>query len=158
MSDIERFMKAQEGTYDTALSEIRSGHKRSHWIWYIFPQLSGLGHSGLAQYYEIKDLKEAEEYMDDPVLSERLIEISEALLSLESSDPEDVMGYPDNLKLKSCMTLFSIVSDNPVFENVAWTLAQFPIMTKYKFIFSLSLMFFYTITDTKNLSRSACLS
>lgn len=76
MSDIDRFLKAQENDYDKALSEIRAGHKRSHWIWYIFPQISGLGHSGMTQYYEIKDLKEAEEYMADPVLSERLIEIS----------------------------------------------------------------------------------
>lgn len=118
MSDIERFLKAQENDYDRALSEIRSGHKRSHWIWYIFPQISGLGHSGMAQYYEIKDRKEAEEYLADPVLSERLVEISEALLDFESNDPEDVMGYPDDLKLKSSMTLFSSVSDNPVFEKV----------------------------------------
>ena len=118
MSDIDRFLKAQENDYDKALSEIRAGHKRSHWIWYIFPQISGLGHSGMTQYYEIKDLKEAEEYMADPVLSERLIEISEALLGLKSNDPKDVMGYPDDLKLKSSMTLFSIVSNNPVFEKV----------------------------------------
>ena len=72
----------------------------------------------MAQYYEIKDLAETEEYMADPVLSARLIEISEALLGLESNDPEDIMGYPDNLKLKSSMTLFSMVSDNPVFQKV----------------------------------------
>ena len=118
MSNIQRFLKAQEYDYETALAEIRSGHKRSHWIWYIFPQISGLGHSGMAQYYEIKDLAETEEYMADPVLSARLIEISEALLGLESNDPEDIMGYPDNLKLKSSMTLFSMVSDNPVFQKV----------------------------------------
>ena len=118
MSDIQRFLKAQEHDYDTALAEIKSSHKRSHWIWYIFPQIAGLGHSSTAQYYEIKDRAEAEEYMADPMLSARLIEISEALMGLESSDPEDVMGYPDDLKLKSSMTLFSMVSDNPVFQKV----------------------------------------
>ncbi len=118
MSDLSRFLKAQEHDYDIAIAEIRSGHKRSHWIWYIFPQIAGLEYSSTAEYYAIKDKAEAEEYMADPVLSERLVEISNALLELDSNDAGDVMGYPDDLKLKSSMTLFSLVSDNPVFQKV----------------------------------------
>ena len=97
MSDLSRFVKAQETDYERALSEIRSGHKRSHWIWYIFPQIAGLGFSSTAQYYAIKDRKEAEDYLKNDLLRERLVEISEALLLLESNDADDVMGYPDDL-------------------------------------------------------------
>ena len=118
MADLSRFLNAQARDYEQALSEIRAGRKRSHWIWYIFPQLDGLGYSGTARYYAIKDRAEAEAYMEDPVLSGRLIEISKALLELESDDPTEVMGYPDDLKLRSSMTLFSMVSDDPVFKKV----------------------------------------
>ena len=118
MADLSRFLNAQARDYEQALSEIRAGRKRSHWIWYIFPQLDGLGYSGTARYYAIKDRAEAEAYMEDPVLSVRLIEISNALLELESNDPTEVMGYPDDLKLRSSMTLFSMVSDDPVFKKV----------------------------------------
>ena len=118
MADLSRFLNAQARDYEQALSEIRAGRKRSHWIWYIFPQLDGLGYSGTARYYAIKDRAEAEAYMEDPVLSGRLIEISNALLELESDDPTEVMGYPDDLKLRSSMTLFSMVSDDPVFKKV----------------------------------------
>ena len=118
MADLSRFLNAQARDYETALREIRAGHKRSHWIWYIFPQLEGLGYSGTAQYYAIRGREEAEAYMEDPVLSKRLIEIYEALLELDSDDPTEVMGYPDDLKLRSSMTLFSMVSDNPVFQKV----------------------------------------
>ena len=118
MADLSRFLNAQARDYEQALSEIRAGRKRSHWIWYIFPQLDGLGYSGTARYYAIKDRAEAEAYMEDPVLSGRLIEISKALLELDSDDPTEVMGYPDDLKLKSSMTLFSMVSDDPVFQKV----------------------------------------
>ena len=118
MADLSRFLNAQARDYEQALSEIRAGRKRSHWIWYIFPQLDGLGYSGTARYYAIKDRAEAEAYMGDPVLSGRLIEISKALLELESDDPTEVMGYPDDLKLRSSMTLFSMVSDDPVFKKV----------------------------------------
>ena len=106
MYDLNRFLKAQERDYDTALSEIRSGHKRSHWIWYIFPQVKGLGFSSISEFYGIDGLAEAKAYMENGTLRRRLIEISEALLTLESSDAGDVMGYPDDLKLKSSMTLF----------------------------------------------------
>ncbi len=119
MSDLSRFLKAQESDYGRALAEIRSGHKRSHWIWYIFPQLKGLGKSHMAEYYGIDGIREAKAYMADPVLSARLVEISEALLELESRDPGEVMGYPDDLKLKSSMTLFrEAAPDVPVFQAV----------------------------------------
>ncbi len=115
---LDRFLSAQERSYDTALSEIRNGRKRSHWMWYIFPQIAGLGMSSTAQYYAIADIDEAKEYISHPVLGARLIEISNALLSLKSSDASAVMGYPDDLKLCSSMTLFALVSDDPVFDAV----------------------------------------
>lgn len=119
MSDLSRFIKAQETDYERALSEIRSGHKRSHWIWYIFPQIAGLGFSSTAQYYAIKDRKEAEEYLKNDLLRERLVEISEALLRLESNDAGEVMGYPDDLKLRSSMTLFhEVAPETEVFQKV----------------------------------------
>lgn len=115
---LNRFLTAQERSYDAALAEIKAGRKRTHWMWYIFPQIAGLGMSSTAQYYSIQDRLEAEEYMEHPVLGARLLEISRALLTLESSDATAVMGYPDDLKLRSCMTLFAQVSDDPVFEAV----------------------------------------
>lgn len=116
--DLNRFITAQERSYDAALSEIRSGRKRTHWMWYIFPQIEGLGRSSTAQYYAISDLQEAKEYYAHPVLGPRLVEISEALLSLDGDNATTVMGYPDDLKLKSSMTLFAIASGNPVFTKV----------------------------------------
>ena len=117
--DLSRFLKAQERDYKTALAEIRSGRKRSHWIWYIFPQLKGLGFSTLSYHYGIDDIDEAKAYMKDPVLSARLIEISRALLTLDSSDPGRVMGFPDDLKLCSSMTLFHAAApEEPVFSQV----------------------------------------
>lgn len=119
MSDgIQRFVEAQKHSYDTALEEIKRGKKRSHWMWYIFPQMKGLGYSSTAQYYGIENRKEAEEYLAHPILGSRLLEISKELLKLESNDPRAVMGDPDNWKLKSCMTLFEIVSNEPVFGQV----------------------------------------
>lgn len=106
MSNLERFHKAQRYDYKQALEEIRSGRKRTHWIWYIFPQIAGLGFSSTSEYYAIRDLEEAKDYLADPVLREHLEEISGALLELPCSDPSRVMGYPDDLKLRSCMTLF----------------------------------------------------
>lgn len=117
--DLDRFKKAQEEDYPYALQEIKAGRKRSHWIWYIFPQLKGLGFSSMSEYYGIDGCAEAQAYIADPLLRERLVEISEALLALESNNPTQVMGYPDDLKLKSSMTLFSEVApDIPVFEQV----------------------------------------
>ncbi len=117
-SNLERFIKAQEMDYDTALSEIKNGHKRSHWMWYIFPQIQGLGHSEMSRYYAIKDKEEARAYMEHPVLGARLMEISEALMKLRTNDISGVMAYPDDRKLRSSMTLFSLVSNEPVFQNV----------------------------------------
>ena len=114
---MQRFIKAQERDYETALSEIRSGRKRSHWIWYIFPQIKGLGYSSTAQYYEIKDTAEAKEYIAHPILYPRLLEITSALLENEGKI-ENIMGYPDNLKLKSSMTLFYLVSGERLFKEV----------------------------------------
>lgn len=116
--DLNRFITAQEHSYDAALSEIKSGRKRTHWMWYIFPQIEGLGHSSTAQFYAIRDLQEAKEYYAHPVLGPRLVEISEALLALDGDNATAVMGYPDDLKLKSSMTLFAIASGNPVFTQV----------------------------------------
>ena len=115
---LDRFIKAQETDYPIALSEIRSGRKRSHWMWYIFPQYKGLGFSSTAQYYAIQNRKEAEEYLAHPVLGKRLLEISEFLSELESDDASKVMGYPDDMKLKSSMTLFYLVSGNDIFKKV----------------------------------------
>ncbi|MBQ7216470.1 MAG: DUF1810 domain-containing protein [Synergistaceae bacterium] len=118
--DLERFVTPQEYDYPVALREIKAGHKRSHWIWYIFPQLKGLGRSHRAQVYGIEDIGEARAYLEHEVLGARLREICGALMQLESSDPSEVMGgYPDDLKLQSCMTLFAAISeDNSVFHRV----------------------------------------
>lgn len=119
MYDLSRFLKAQERDYETALSEIRAGHKRSHWIWYIFPQVKGLGFSSTSEFYGIDGLAEAEAYMENETLASRLVEISEALLLLSSSDASEVMGYPDDLKLRSSMTLFAeAAGEVPVFQKV----------------------------------------
>lgn len=115
---LERFVKAQEGSYEIALNEIKHGRKRSHWMWYIFPQIKGLGYSSTAQYYAIQDKKEAENYLKHPVLSKRLMEISEELLRLDSNNASEVFGYPDDMKLKSSMTLFHCVSGNKLFQRV----------------------------------------
>ncbi len=106
--DLERFVKTQAQMYATALNEIRTGQKISHWIWFIFPQLKALGFSSTAQYYGIADLAEAKAYLAHPILRAHLIEISQALLALDDSDPSRVMGFPDDLKLCSSMTLFEV--------------------------------------------------
>lgn len=117
--DLRRFLKAQETDYDMALSEIRSGRKRSHWMWYIFPQIHGLGCTGISQYYSIQSLQEAKDYIHDPVLGRHLVEISNALLELKISDPHRLFGSPDDMKLRSCMTLFEVADpDEPVFGKV----------------------------------------
>ena len=118
MDGLERFVQAQEGSYARALQKIKNGRKTSHWMWYIFPQLSGLGHSQTARYYAIRDRAEAAAYMAHPVLGSRLLEISSELLKLKSSDAREIMGWPDDLKLKSSMTLFGLVSREPVFRQV----------------------------------------
>lgn len=116
--NLERFIKAQEYDYKIALDEIRKGRKESHWIWYIFPQISSLGYSDMAKYYGINDLEEAKKYIDNEILGYRLIEISNELLKLNVKDLTYVLGDIDTLKVKSCMTLFELVSDNSVFSEV----------------------------------------
>lgn len=119
MSDLERFKKAQKSSYDTALKEIKNGRKKSHWMWYIFPQIQGLGYSPTARYYAIQNIDEAREYLADPVLGPRLTEICEAALAAASSDPGEVFGYPDDLKLCSSMTLFEAANpENKIFGKV----------------------------------------
>ena len=113
--DLNRFITAQQNNYKTALDEIKAGYKRSHWMWYIFPQISGLGHSAMAKKYEIVNLEEAKLYIDNDYLRNNLIEISQALLDCGNDDIEDIMGFPDNFKLCSCMTLFELVTPE---ENV----------------------------------------
>lgn len=115
---LEQFVKAQEGSYEIALKEIKQGRKRSHWMWYIFPQIKGLGYSSTAQYYAIQDKKEAENYLKHPILSKRLVEISEELLKIDNDNASEVFGYPDDMKLKSSMTLFYLVSEKVVFKRV----------------------------------------
>ena len=116
--DLQRFHKAQQFDYPVALGEIKNGRKESHWMWYIFPQLKELGYSSTAKYYGLtKD--EAKAYINDEILKSRLIEISQALLELTSNNATEILGYPDDLKLKSCMTLFSeIAPEVEVFDQV----------------------------------------
>ncbi|MBQ9389820.1 MAG: DUF1810 domain-containing protein [Synergistaceae bacterium] len=117
--DLKRFVAPNTSDYDTALSEIKAGRKRSHWIWYIFPQLKGLGRSYNSEYYGIENAEEAREYLMHPLLGEHLREITAALLELEGNDPVKVMGSIDALKLKSSMTLFAAVSEEgSVFHRV----------------------------------------
>ena len=116
---LDRFLDAQRGDYAAALAEVRRGRKTSHWMWYIFPQIAGLGQSSTARYYSIRDLEEAREYYAHPVLGQRLREISGALLELRGSDPVAVFGGIDSMKLKSSMTLFAVAApEDPVFQQV----------------------------------------
>ena len=109
MSDLNRFLKAQEDTYINALEEIKTGKKRSHWMWFIFPQIRGLGQSKVSNYYATQNFEEAVLYLENSLLKSRLLEISQALLELGVSNIEDVFGSIDTLKLKSSMTLFHMV-------------------------------------------------
>ena len=116
---LQRFEDAHRQDYETALAEIRRGRKTSHWMWYIFPQLKELGYSPTAQYYGIENLAEAEAFLSHPVLGVHLVEISRALLALETNNADLVFGYPDNLKLRSSMTLFAQIREaDPVFGQV----------------------------------------
>lgn len=116
---LDRFLNAQQGDYAAALAEVRRGRKTSHWMWYIFPQIAGLGQSSTARYYSIRDLEEAREYYAHPVLGQRLREISGVLLELRGSDPVAVFGGIDSMKLKSSMTLFAVAApDDPLFQQV----------------------------------------
>ncbi len=117
--NLSRFLEAQESTYNTALSEIKAGCKCSHWIWFVFPQLKGLGFSPTAQFYGIDDLAEARAYLANETLRHRLLETSQALLELTHNNIESIMDYPDDLKLRSSMTLFHLAEpDCEIFQKV----------------------------------------
>lgn len=118
-NDVQRFVQAQGGgVYEEALAELRDGCKLGHWMWFVFPQVRGLGFSPMADYFGIGSWEEAEAYVADEVLGPRLVEAAEALLGLEGSDPVAVLGSIDALKLRSSMTLFEQVSDNPAFPTI----------------------------------------
>lgn len=122
MSDnkgLTKFLDAQNQIYLTALAEIKRGRKESHWMWFVFPQIAGLGHSTTAKFYAITDIEEAEAYLAHPVLGWHLVEISEALLKIDSKTATDILGSPDDIKLRSCMTLFAQTKNaNPVFRQI----------------------------------------
>lgn len=107
---LERFVDAQRASYDRALAELRAGRKRSHWMWYVFPQLAGLGRSATAQRYALESAAEAEAYLRHPVLGPRLIECATAVLEIDGRSAYEIFGSPDDLKLHSCATLFARVS------------------------------------------------
>ena len=108
--DLDRFVAAQDGIYSDALAEIAAGRKRSHWMWYVFPQFAGLGASATSQHFAIRSLAEARAYLDHPVLGPRLRQCAEALLSLQDRTAREIMGSPDDVKLRSSATLFAAVS------------------------------------------------
>ena len=119
--DMERFIKAQDSgwaTYSEALSEIKEGHKQGHWIWYVFPQIKGLGHSQNSEFYGISGKDEAKAYLEHPVLGKRLRDITKALLECLNPSAYNILGFPDVLKVQSCMTLFDLVSPNDIFNDV----------------------------------------
>ena len=118
--DLGRFVEAQEMDYGQALKEMKDGQKRGHWIWYIFPQIKGLGHSYNSEYYGISSKEEAKAYLDHPVLGARLREITQALLDCNNKSADDILGFPDVLKVRSCMTLFDLVSPNDIFNDVLY--------------------------------------
>jgi uncharacterized protein (DUF1810 family) len=117
--DLERFVEAQKTHYTRALDEIRSGRKRTHWMWFIFPQFAGLGSSATAEFYAIRSRAEADAYLQDPVLGARLEECVEALLAVEGRSASQIFGFPDDLKLRSSATLFaSVAPPGSVFERL----------------------------------------
>lgn len=116
--DLDRFVRAQVADYDQALSELRGGRKRSHWMWYIFPQLEGLGQSPMSHRYSIKSAAEARGYLDHPVVGPRLRECAAVVNAIVGRSALDIFGSPDDMKLRSCSTLFARVSDDGVFEQL----------------------------------------
>ena len=116
--DLERFVEAQNMVYDMALQEIKNGQKRGHWIWFIFPQIKGLGHSYNSEFYGISGTKEAKAYLEHPLLGARLREITQAILDCGNPSADDILGFPDVLKVRSCMTLFDMISPNDIFKQV----------------------------------------
>lgn len=118
-NDLDKFVSAQNRDYDMALAEIKNGRKRGHWIWYIFPQVSGLGMSSTSAFYGIDTIEQASRYLEHPLLGKRLVEISKAILEINGKTANQIMGSPDDLKLRSSMTLFNLLPNtNPVFQAV----------------------------------------
>lgn len=118
-NELIRFLEAQNQVYLKALSEIKEGKKNTHWMWYVFPQINGLGSSETAKYYGIKDINEATAYLQHPILGKHLVEIAEAVLNLNEKTAIQIFGTPDDMKLRSCMTLFANVKNtNPIFQKV----------------------------------------
>ena len=120
MVSLDRFVNAQTGVYETALAELQAGHKRTHWMWFEFPQIQGLGHSEIARHYAIADATEARAYLAHPILGPRLCECAKMVLNRAESSANDIFGFPDDLKLKSSMTLFAFASseEDSVFTEV----------------------------------------
>ena len=118
--DLERFVEAQQLDYVSALNEVKEGEKRGHWIWYIFPQIKGLGHSYNSEFFGISSKEEAKAYLDHPVLGARLREITQALLDCGHPSADDIFGFPDVLKVRSCMTLFDLVAPDDIFNDVLY--------------------------------------
>jgi uncharacterized protein (DUF1810 family) len=117
--DLNRFVKAQNGVYDRVLMEIRQAKKHTRWMWFIFPQITGLGKSARSQKYAIKSLNEASKYLNQPTLGERLVECVEILVGIEGKTAHEIFGSPDDLKLRSSMTLFAgVASPGSVFDQV----------------------------------------
>lgn len=118
-TDISRFIKAQENIYAEVVKELLHGKKTSHWMWFIFPQIIGLGFSSTSKYYSIKTIDEAKEYLKHPILGNRLLECANILIKTEGKSAESIFGYPDDMKLQSSMTLFSFISpESTVFLQV----------------------------------------
>ena len=117
--NLSRFVTAQRAIYERVLKELGSGRKISHWMWFIFPQIDGLGESATTKYYSIKTAEEARQYLDHPILGARLVKCAETVLAVEGRSASEIFGFPDDMKLKSSMTLFASVADsNPVFARV----------------------------------------
>ena len=118
-ADLSRFIEAQEPVYDQVVEELRSGRKRTHWMWFVFPQIDGLAQSSTAKHYAIADLREARAYLADEVLGPRLYECTQLVADIDGRSAEEIFGHPDNLKLRSSMTLFAQASGtNDVFTAV----------------------------------------
>jgi uncharacterized protein (DUF1810 family) len=119
VSNLNRFLEAQETKYKDALSEIKNGRKLTHWMWYIFPQIAGLGFTDFNVFYAIQNKEEATQYLNHPVLGKRLLEITKVVAEINGKTALEIFGKPDERKLKSSMTLFSILNDpNPIFQQV----------------------------------------
>lgn len=117
--NLDRFLSAQGETFPIALAELRRGHKETHWMWFIFPQIAGLGHSSMAVFYSIHSRDEAKAYLQHHVLGPRLVQCCEALLQVNGKSTTEIMGFPDDLKLRSSMTLFALVSEpGSIFQRV----------------------------------------